>query len=358
VRVGFVVYGPLDRRSGGYLYDRELADRFEAAGDDVEVVSLPERSYPASTVTNLSRRLRRRLERLDLDVLLQDELCHPSLALLNRRLDVDYPLVSVVHHLASEEPRTPWRNRVVGGLERAFLRSVDAHVCTNRTTRDAVVAPAEGPTLVARPGGNRFGGPVPAEYVRARAHRGPLRLLFVGNVTRRKGLDTLVEGLARVRGDWELTVVGDLDVAPSYVAAVRARVADLGVADRVTFTGRLSDADLAAQYARSHLLAVPSAYEGYGIVYVEGMGFGLPAVASAAGGASEVVHDRHNGRLVPPRDPSAVCDVVSPLCRNRSRLAEMGLAARRSYVDHPSWDDTAARVRTFVRDLVRTGPAG
>jgi glycosyltransferase involved in cell wall biosynthesis len=351
VRVGLVVYGPLDRRSGGYLYDRELADRLEAAGDDVEVVSLPERSYPAATLSNLSRGLRRRLERAEFDVLLQDELCHPSLALLNRRLEVDYPVVSVVHHLASEEPRTPWRNRVVGGLERAFLRTVDAHVCTNRTTRDAVLTLAEGRSVVARPGGNRFGGAVPAEYVRARSHRGPLRVLFVGNVTPRKGLDTLVEGLARVRAEWELTVVGDVDVAPSHVAAVRERVADLGVGDRVTFAGRLPDPDLAAQYARSHLLAVPSAYEGYGIVYVEGMGFGLPAVASAAGGASEVVHDRHNGRLVPPGDASAVCDVVAPLCRDRTRLAEMGLSARRSYLEHPTWDDTAERVRAFLADL-------
>ena len=352
MRVGLVVYGRLDRRSGGYVYDRELADRFAAAGDEVEVVSLPERSYPARTLSNLSRRLRRRLERADLDVLLQDELCHPSLALLNRRLDVDYPLVSVVHHLASEEPRTPWRNRAVGALERAFLRSVDAHVCTNRTTRDAVVALADGPSVVARPGGDRFGDAVPADYVRARAHRGPLRVLFVGNVTPRKGLDTLVEGLARVRGDWELTVVGDLEVDPAHAAAVRERAVDLGVADRVSFAGRLGDPDLAAQYARSHLLAVPSAYEGYGIVYVEGMGFGLPAVASTAGGASEVVHDRHNGRLVPPGDASAVCDVVSPLCRDRARLAEMGLSARRSSLEHPSWDDAAERVRTFVRDLL------
>jgi glycosyltransferase involved in cell wall biosynthesis len=355
VRVGFVVYGALDRRSGGYRYDRELADRFAAAGDAVEVVSLPERSYPGAVATGVagSRRIRRRLEALDVDVLLQDELCHPSLAVANGSLDVDYPVVALVHHLTSEESLPGWREQAVAALERRFLSTVDAYVATSETTLRAVTRLAgDAPSVVAHPAGDRFGSPVTERHVRERAREDPFRCLFVGAVTPRKRLETLVEGLARVRGDWTLTVVGDVDRDPEYVSRVRDRVAALGVADRVDFAGRLDDEALAAAYRRSHLLAVPSEYEGFGTVYVEAMGFGVPAVASTAGGASEVVRDRENGRLVDPGDASAITDVVAPLVRDRDRLVALSLGARETYREHPTWEETARRVRGFLDDVV------
>jgi glycosyltransferase involved in cell wall biosynthesis len=414
VRIGIVVYGPLDRRSGGYLYDRELADRFAAGGDEVVAVELPERPYPLRPLDNVDPRVGRRIRGADVDVLLEDELCHPSLLGVNRRVDV--PAVSIVHHLASAEPRPPWRGRAVAAAERAFCRSVDAHVCVSHTTRASVAAlvggtdadgtprsaprtrapldptpgaasgerPVEGgpdrdrdrdrvgdgghartggsdrsagriggvPTVVAHPGGDRLGDPIDRERIRERADDGPLRVLFVGSVTPRKRVDTLIDGLARVTEPWELTVVGDASVAPGYVDRVRERVASLDVDDRVTFAGRVDDDDLASAFRRHHLLTVPSSYEGFGIVYVEAMRFGLPVVASAQGGGREVVEPRTNGRLVEPGDASAITDVVSPLCRDRDRLAAMGLAARETALAHPTWDETAERVRGFLADVV------
>jgi glycosyltransferase involved in cell wall biosynthesis len=371
MNVGVVVYGDLDRRSGGYLYDAEVVDRLRRRGDDVEVVSVPERSYPASLLSNASRTLRRRLRTAEFDVCLQDELCHPSLAAANRRLDTDYPVVTLVHHLRADETRGPWRRRAVVGLERRYLESVDGYVCVSESTRRAVAGlvgdddggdALPGPSVVARPGNDRFGDPLPADRVRERARQSPLRVLFVGSVVPRKGLETLVRGLSRVPGDWRLTVVGDTGVDPAYVDRVRDAVADCGVADRVAFAGRVPDATLRDHYERSHLLAVPSRHEGYGIVYAEGMRFGLPAVASAAGGASELVADRENGFLVEPGDESAVCDAVAPLCRNRRRLLDLSLAARETGARHPSWDDTADRVRSFLASVVdgrpRPAPAG
>lgn len=451
MRVGLVVYGPLDRRSGGYLYDSEVVDRLEAAGDDVTVVSLPERSYPARFLDTLDPRVGRRLEDVanEADVLVVDELCHPSLAWTLERRDLAAPVVALVHHLASAERRPRWRNRVIGAVEARFLRAADAYVCASRATCEAVAAaldpdretapPADRPTgpdaptarspgggspagetspgaavgggigetagpepptaddrrttgledggrdvvepteydpaggeagpeeadsapptpvdvggapaIVAYPGADRFGDPVSPERVRQRAVEGSLRVLFVGAVTPRKQVLTLVEGLSRVTADWELTLVGDLTVAPEYVSRVRDRIADLSAADRIEVAGRLDDEALRAAFERHHLLAVPSAYEGFGIVYVEGMGFGLPAVASAAGGAPEVVRDRVNGRLVPPDDASAITDVVSPLARDRDRLARMGLAALETYHDHPTWAATADRVRGFLHSI-------
>jgi glycosyltransferase involved in cell wall biosynthesis len=173
-------------------------------------------------------------------------------------------------------------------------------------------------------------------------------VLFLGNVVPRKGLDTLVAGLATVTGDWRLTVVGDTTVAPDYVAGVRRQTRVEGVADRVEFTGQVDDADLAARLREHHLLAVPSRYEGFGIVYLEGMSFGLPALASRAGGAGEFVEHGETGFLVDPGDEAAVAGQVAALLEDRDRLAEMGVAARRRYETHPTWAESAARAREFL----------
>ena len=86
MRVGLVIYGGLETVSGGYLYDRMLVRHLRARGDSVEIVSLPWRDYARHLGDNLSAALYRRLRDGAWDVLLQDELNHPSLVAVNRRL--------------------------------------------------------------------------------------------------------------------------------------------------------------------------------------------------------------------------------------------------------------------------------
>lgn len=363
LHVGWVVYGDLDRRSGGYLYDREVVDRLRAAGDEVTVVSLPERSYLRSVTHNASRRVRRRLRAVagEVDVLVEDELCHPSLAWVNDALPGDTPVVGLVHHLRSAEPHPPWRRRAYRAVERRYLRTLDAVVCNSETTR-RTVADLAGPettaeSAVAHPAGSRFGEPLAPAEIRERATAEPFRVVFLGNVTPRKGLNTLLDGLARLHCDWGLTVVGSLTADEAYAESVARRVGELGLTERVTLAGRVDDERLRAELRRGHVLAMPSAYEGFGIAYLEGMCFGLPALASAAGGASELVTHRTDGWLVDPTDPSEVADALAPVCRKRDRLARMGVAAAERYREHPTWDETAERVREFLARVAATGPS-
>lgn len=120
----------------------------------------------------------------------------------------------------------------------------------------------------------------------------------------------------------------------------------------MTFAGRLSDEDLATALRQSHLFALPSHYEGFGIAAVEAMGFGLPALVSSAGGANELVTHREDGFLVDPTDPSAITDAVAPLCRDRELLTPLSLAARDRFVDHTTWDEMSTTVREFLVGLV------
>ncbi len=348
MRIGLTLYGSLEKRSGGFHYDRKLLEGLRAAGDTVEVVELPWRSYSRGILDNATRAVRDRLD-VDVDVMLQDELAHPSLFRTNRHLP--YPIVSIVHHLRASESRR--LSPLYRAVERRYLESVDGVVCNSTVTREVVTGLGVDPetTVVAPPAGDRFDPDVDGETIDRRARERPLRLVFVGNITPRKGLETLVAGLAAADADVELTVVGR-PVDESYVGSVRRRIRRHDLGDRVRLAGERSDEDLAATLRSSHVLAVPSRYEGFGIVYLEGMSFGLPAIASRAGGARETVTDGENGFLVDPDDPAGVASAIERFDRDRDRLAEMGRAARKRYEQHPGWTETTARVRRLLEASV------
>ncbi|MCL6560346.1 MAG: glycosyltransferase, partial [Firmicutes bacterium] len=164
------------------------------------------------------------------------------------------------------------------------------------------------PAIVAYPGGNRFGFRLSREKVAARCREpGALRLLFLGNVIPRKGLHTLLTALERLPpGDWHLTVAGRLDMDPAYMRRVRGTVARRRWEGQVEFTGVLWEREVALCLARSHLLAVPSFYEGFGIVYLEGMAFGLPALATTKGAAQEIITSGKDGFLIAPGDAATL----------------------------------------------------
>jgi len=89
-------------------------------------------------------------------------------------------------------------------------------------------------------------------------------------------------------GTCQLTVVGDTNVDPSYMRVVYHLLMVTRLED-VTLIGVVDDAELATLLAQSDVLVVPAEYEGFGIVYLEGMNFGLPAIGTTCGGAREII---------------------------------------------------------------------
>jgi glycosyltransferase involved in cell wall biosynthesis len=129
------------------------------------------------------------------------------------------------------------------------------------------------------------------------------------------------------------------------------------VSSAVHLRGRLSDAELAAAYRAAHVLAVPSTHEGYGIVYLDGMGYGLPALASAAGGAADLVTHGETGFLAPPESPAVVAAALARLAADRPLLARMGVAALARAREQPTWQATMDGVVTFLDRLVSRATA-
>jgi glycosyltransferase involved in cell wall biosynthesis len=358
VQVGLLIYGSLDTISGGFIYDRHLVRYLRDQGDRVEIISLPWRRYGVSLLDNLNSGFQRRLEAAAFDVLLQDELVHPSCFWLNRRLRprITYPVIAIVHHLRCREHHAAWATRLYRRVEKSYLAAMDGFICVSRTTQKDVedLVGRERPLVVASPGRDgRPGAVTPAEIIARATAPGPFHLIFVGNLIPRKGLHTLLTALANLpRSDWRLTVAGRLDLDAVYVQAIRRQIQDAGLASRVFLLGAIPNHELSAHYAASHLLTVPSSYEGFGIVYLEGMHFGLPAIATTAGAAQEIITHGQNGFLVPPGDAAALARYISLLMEDRELLKRLSLTAHQVGASHPTWNESAALTRAFLQSFL------
>jgi glycosyltransferase involved in cell wall biosynthesis len=344
MHIGLVVYGSLDTLSGGYLYDRKLVEYLRSQGDTVEVLSLPWRNYAAHLTDNLRFQLPSKL-----DILIQDELNHPSLISANYGQH-PYPVISLVHHLRCSELRPQWQNVFYRWVERKYLRSVDGFIFNSRTTADVVhgLLSQEKPSLVAYPPTDRFGGPITEEEIRERAKTKELRILFLGNVIYRKGLHTLLEALSRQPAEYRLEVIGSLTSEPGYVKHIRQYIADHRLSSFIFLHGSLDKQPLLKKLRQAHLLVVPSSYEGFGIVYLEGMCFGLPAIGTTAGAAGEIITDNVDGFLIQPENASQLAERLNVLNERRELLTQMSLAARDRYLRQPNWEETARRIREFL----------
>lgn len=359
MNIGLLIYGSLETLSGGYLYDRQLVNHLISAGDQVEVVSLPSRNYASNLMDNFSDTLIRRLASLPFDLLLQDELNHPSLFHLNYdlRSKVHYPMVSIVHHLRCSETHPSWQKRLYRWVENRYLRSVDGFVFNSHTTHQVVqsLLGEDKPNVVAFPAGDRLRPDINQEQIVLRAkHNGALRLLFLGNVIPRKGLHTLLQALSQIPNHrWHLTVVGNLEMDQPYVSKIMKMVKQYRFDKMIKLSGPFEKNDLNHVMKRSHVMVVPSTYEGFGIAYLEGMGFGLPAIASTAGGASELITPGVDGFLIPPKNSNLLAGHITRLIEDREFLSKMSLAARERYLRHPTWEQTSQRIRSFLVDMLQ-----
>ncbi len=178
----------------------------------------------------------------------------------------------------------------------------------------------------------------------------PRSLLYVGNSDdRNKGARYLLEAMAilKARGfDCQLTFVDrpNAEMAPRMVR-------ELGIEDRVTFTGRLSLENLVLAYNQAQLVVSPSLYEGFGLPAAEAMACGTPVIATTAGAFPEIVADGETGLLVRPGDAEAIANAIETLLPDEPRRLAMGAAGRRRIVERFSWRQTAVRTAELYAEV-------
>jgi glycosyltransferase involved in cell wall biosynthesis len=366
MKIGFVIYGSLDTVSGGYLYDRKLVEYLRAQGDTVEIISLPWRNYASHLTDNFWFRLwnpearfwkigQQAVRFQNLDILIQDELNHPSLIRANQGKH-PYPVISLVHHLRCSELRPQWQNDFYRVVEKKYLQSVNGFIFNSKTTERVVTGLVESskPSIVAYPPTDRFGEAISETEVVKRAKDDKLRILFLGNVIKRKGLQTLLNALFILYpSSFILNVVGGLNAEPQYAEEMQKFVSVNELSSTVNFHGALDNDPLVEMYKQAHVMVVPSSYEGFGIVYLEGMGFGLPAIGTTAGAASEVITHGEDGYLIEPDDADALAKHLNELATNRELLLKLSLNAVKRYKSQPRWDETAKGIREFLSVMAR-----
>lgn len=352
-----MIYGRLDTLTGGFLYDKYLVRHLRHKGHMVDIVSLPWRRYGRRLLDNFSLMIRSTLCDNRYDLILQDELIHPSLFWLNhrqRRIS-GVPIVSIVHQVLSSQPRQNRLNQLYKTIEKHYLASIDAFIFNSQTTRNHVhhLISRRPPSIVANPGADRLGHLQTPGKLAARARRaGPLELVFVGNITPIKGLMPLLESLMRLPPDtWRLTVVGSLKMDRRHVSKIRRLISAHQITRQVRLLGSVQGRDLVNILADSQLFVMPFANEGFGIACLEALSYGLPILGSAAGAVKEFIQEGINGFLIPAGQLQTCADLILDLHKDRDQLSRLSEAARQTALARPRWSDTVDAIHYFLTHL-------
>ncbi len=274
------------------------------------------------------------------------------------------PHVATVHSL---EPLRPWKAEQLGGgyalsswAERVSLAAAAAVVAvSDRMRSDVLKLYPEIPEERVRVIRN---GIDTAEYAPdsgtavLRGHGiDPERpyVIFVGRITRQKGVPVLLRAAAALDESAQLVLCAGAADTPELGAEVADLVSGLRAArSGVTWIPEmLPKADIIQLLSHALAFACPSVYEPLGIVNLEAMACATAVVASRVGGIPEVVADGVTGLLVPPDDPAALAGALNALLRNPARAAAMGRAGRERAVAEFSWDTLAGQTAALYGEL-------
>lgn len=170
--------------------------------------------------------------------------------------------------------------------------------------------------------------------------------LYVGAAYPYKNLARLIDGFAQLGGDRKLVLAGDQE---DFGPALKQRAADAGLAERVVFPGRVSDAELAALYGAALAYVFVSLSEGFGLPGLEAMRAGLPVVAAHAGSLPEICSDA--AWYCDPHDVASIAEALAEVATDeqlRSRLVSLGQERAAEF----SWRRTAEQTLAVYREAL------
>jgi len=345
-----VVPGPIEQRTGGYIYDARIVSGLRELQWSVAVHSVhgafpdPDRRARSSLVSTLAKIPTGRC--VVIDGLAMGALPEPVRAEAER-----LRVLALVHHpLADETGLDAEARDRFKRLERAALTACAGVLVTSAFTAGRVQAygvQAERVRVVC-PGTDRCSPAVGPQRDE------PPALLCVGSVTPRKGHDVLVRALARLRDlAWSCVCAGSLASAPGHVESVHDLIREARLDDRVSLIGECASGRLDALYRQASLFVLPSHYEGYGMALSDALARGL-GVVSTTGGAIPHTVPSDAGVLVSPGDDAALTGALRDLLAEpggTERRAALAAAARRHAETLPTWDQAAVGFAAAVRAL-------
>jgi len=168
-----------------------------------------------------------------------------------------------------------------------------------------------------------------------------------------KGLNYLLKAVAVLSKtrNVNLVVIG----SPRKNGDIETFIRDLGIGDRVTFTGRIDHQAFVRQYARAAVAVIPSVYEGFGLPAIEAMACAVPVISTTGGALPEVVGNA--GVLIPPKNEQALGSAITAILDNPERAAQLGRAGYKRVLEHFTWKKAAEKTvqayRETIHDFIR-----
>lgn len=138
------------------------------------------------------------------------------------------------------------------------------------------------------------------------------RLLFVGSIERRKNVVNIIKATTLLKNPFKLDIVGFFP-SKDYLNTVTELINSLGLKNDITVHGKIDEEELAKKYSAANIFILVSHMEGYGMVYAEAMGFGLPVIATTRGAVPELVENDSNGFLCEPDNIIQIAEAINKL---------------------------------------------
>lgn len=324
--VVFLEPGPIDARTGGYIYNARMVEGLRARGWAAEIREL-DPTFPSPTPEALAHAAGICDSLADGTLVIVDSLALGAMADFVERKTPRLRLVALVH--------LPLRT----DGERRALECMRLVIVTSPATLPMLAPYALPPELVIviEPGTD----PAPL----ARGSNGSLQhLLCVATLIPRKGHEILLRALAAVsHHDWRLTCAGSLTLDRDTAERVRALAVSLGLADRVSLIGELDAAQVGECYAGADLFVLATLEETYGMAVAEALARGLPVVSTATGAIPALVGGRA-GVIVSPGDTHALAGAIGQVLGDPDLRAHLAAGARRVRETLPNWDDAIDRM--------------
>jgi len=354
----FLIPGDWSTPTGGFGYDRRLAQALAAAGWAVDVRRL-DAAWEAPDAADVARAAGVVAAIADGSTVLADGLAFGVLDDIVAAHAERLHWVALVHHPLYLETglAAATRQRLQQSESRALSFARRVVVTSPRTAQD--VAAMGVPTArisIVEPGTDAWPqapagltAPVPAPALARTA--GPVRLLCVASVTPRKGHALLLQALAGLQGlHWQLHCVGSLERDPATAARVQAMAREPVLAGRVVWHGEVDAAALQAHYAAADLLVLASLHEGYGMVVAEALAAGLPVLATDAGALAQTLPAQAGWR-VPSGDVPALQAALQRLIGEPALRERLASGAREAGRQLPDWPTQAARFAAVLDAL-------
>lgn len=344
-----VVPGALTSRTGGYIYDRRIAEGLRERNWAIGVHELPDR-FPFPDADTLTRADAVLSAIPAGTITLVDGLAFGAMPVVAEHHASRLRLVAIVHlPLAFDVGLDASTAFQLEASERRALAAARLVVVTGKTTVDLLqqYALPPGRLAVVQPGTDR-----------APVSRGSgsdtVELLCVATLNPGKDHESLLRALAQCTGPWRLTCAGSLTRHVETASKIRSLIDELGLADRVSLAGDLDAQALQAAYDRADVFVLATRRETYSMAVAEALAHGLPVVSTTTGAIPDLVGSSA-GVLVTPGDRVGLASALARVIDApglRARLREGALRARDRL---PTWESAAAAMSSALERLDADG---